>query len=296
MKKDSLLSFALIVLFGSFFVIPARAAESSFAASGTPVTQSIWKVRVLVNSPKEKVNTFAGNVSFSPELLKLSMIETAGSVINFWVEEPKAEGDSVRFAGITPGGYQGENGELVTLVFTGVKEGKGSLKFENGEAYLNDGKGTKTDLKTSELAFEVKSGNGQATPEQKDTTPPQAFAIEVGRSAMVLDNKWFAVFSTADKETGVDHYEVQESRNKLPNDSAWQKAISPYQIADQSLSSYIFVKAVDKGGNSKVAVYAPHPKTANYRTIGFWGILLLFSASILYIWRYLRGQRTRKIS
>jgi hypothetical protein len=65
----------------------------------------------------------------------------------------------------------------------------------------------------------------------------------------VFGGLYYIVFSTVDKQSGVDHYEVFEN-------GAWEKVVSPYKLPDQSLKSEIKVKAIDKAGNERVGDYA----------------------------------------
>jgi len=58
------------------------------------------------------------------------------------------------------------------------------------------------------------------------------------------DGKYFLVFSTQDKGSGVDHYEVREGRF-----GGFSEVSSPYILKYQSLDKKIFVKAIDKFGN-----------------------------------------------
>ena len=66
-------------------------------------------------------------------------------------------------------------------------------------------------------------------------------------------------FSTTDPQSGIDHYEILEG-----SDTVWHNATSPYRLTDQSLSSNIYIRAVDGAGNFRVvelpAENSPHPE------------------------------------
>lgn len=85
----------------------------------------------------------------------------------------------------------------------------------------------------------------------------------------------YAIFSTTDKQSGIDHYEILEikpteeigvapqptwiekllRKKKLaPN---WIVAQMPYPLMDQDLMSIIKVKAIDKAGNERLVEYIP---------------------------------------
>ena len=73
----------------------------------------------------------------------------------------------------------------------------------------------------------------------------------------MFEGKWFVVFNTQDKQSGIDHFEVQENRGAKPDYTKWKTAVSPYLLEDQDLKSYIFIKAVDKAGNSVLEILPP---------------------------------------
>ncbi|HHE65575.1 MAG TPA: hypothetical protein ENL09_06080 [Bacteroidetes bacterium] len=101
--------------------------------------------------------------------------------------------------------------------------------------------------------------------------------ISVHIDPNIYDGKYFIVFSTVDKQTGLDHYEILEITpeelekikkedggianffNKLfgkwEEKSSWKEGESPYLLADQSLGSVIKVKAIDKAGNERLVEY-----------------------------------------
>lgn len=81
----------------------------------------------------------------------------------------------------------------------------------------------------------------------------------------------FAVFSTVDKQTGVDHYEVAEvptaDLGLSEGEWKWTRAVSPYLIKDQNLDGVIKVWAIDKAGNERIEEYSAQklPPTRDWR-------------------------------
>jgi hypothetical protein len=55
-----------------------------------------------------------------------------------------------------------------------------------------------------------------------DTSPPEPFEIQIQKNPAIFDGKYFIVFYTTDKETGVDYYMVKEGERE------WKIAKSPY--------------------------------------------------------------------
>ena len=101
---------------------------------------------------------------------------------------------------------------------------------------------------------------------------------EIARDESISDDKWFIVFATQDKASGVDHYEVKESRQKiLTFFSRWRAAESPHVLKDQELRSYIFVKAVDKTGNERIVKLSPQNSLRWYENYENWIILIVIA-------------------
>jgi hypothetical protein len=87
---------------------------------------------------------------------------------------------------------------------------------------------------------------------EKDKIPPEDFKPEIVK----INNKYYLAFSTKDKNSGIDHYDVLEkpqAKSLLKSIIAkWVKTNSPYLLKNQSLSSNIEVRAVDKAGNERI--------------------------------------------
>lgn len=80
-----------------------------------------------------------------------------------------------------------------------------------------------------------------------DHTSPLAFDPEVAE----INGKQFLVFYTTDMISGVDYYEILKTQVK--GAGVWQRAESPYLLADEDLRGIIKVKAIDKAGNDQIA-------------------------------------------
>ncbi len=116
-----------------------------------------------------------------------------------------------------------------------------------------------------------------------DSTPPEAFTIGVYRDPSLFSGQWFAVFSTVDKQTGVDHYDVAEvpipQLTEPQEQWNWTRAVSPYLIKDQSMNEVIAVRAIDSAGNARVEEYTPPPAPK----LNNWQIALLPYLAIIGI-------------
>ena len=131
-------------------------------------------------------------------------------------------------------------------------------------------------------------------------------------SPSIFEGKYFLVFATQDKGSGISHYEAVEfrSRNlefkKLLNKAlqfitnskfqildSYKTAESPYVLRDQKLRSYIYVKAVDKNGNERIITLTPQNPVFWYRDYIMLGMLLsvvVVTAHLIrrFLWRIKR--------
>ena len=103
-----------------------------------------------------------------------------------------------------------------------------------------------------------------------DTEPPEDFTPAIVNDPNVFDGKYFLVFATQDKGTGVDHYEVREGR------WGWfREAESPYLLKQQKISRDVYVKAVDSAGNERIAVIPARVHSAWWEGYELFAILVV---------------------
>jgi len=119
-----------------------------------------------------------------------------------------------------------------------------------------------------------------------DSTPPEDFKPEIGKDPAIFEGKYFLSFTTADKTSGIDFFEVKEGKRNF------KRAESPYLLEDQELKSIIKVKAVDKAGNERIAEIIPPATPFPYGLI----ILILIIAVIILaaIWWIIKSRKRRK--
>ena len=96
-----------------------------------------------------------------------------------------------------------------------------------------------------------------------DTLPPEPFEITIGQNPSIFAGQYFLTFAAVDKTSGIDHFEILETRKSK---GKWERGESPYLLKDQSLTSIIKVKAVDKAGNERIAEIVPSLNPFPYRT------------------------------
>lgn len=281
-----------IILFLGVFMLAHSAQAATLymdPASAAINRGDTIEVGVRVDTDEETgecINAVSGVVSYTDSIQPID-ISLGNSIFSVWVEPPTInEVDrTITFAGGVPNGYCGRivgdprlTNTVVTLIFRspGLQIGGGeernvaSIDFAPGTTvYLNDGQGTKAPLATygTKLTLNDRAGSSVdpwLTATREDKIPPEKFSIDLERDEKAFTGKWFIVFNTTDKQTGVDHYEViEEPLNDLSRfawgaaDAPWIEARSPYVLKDQTLNSTIRVRAVDKAGNEYVATLVP---------------------------------------
>ncbi|MFM2357924.1 MAG: hypothetical protein RJA61_661 [Candidatus Parcubacteria bacterium] len=245
-------------------------------------SQGIYHVSVFVDT-EEVANALQGELVI-PEFMALEKISEGNSVLHFWIEKPRLEGNSVFFGGITPGGFSGERKLVFSIIAKQVRQGTGDISFRNVTLLGNNETGTRLVVKTTQTRI---GGNEVSQVESVpfvDSIPPETFTPEIGRDESLFDGQWFIAFSTTDKDSGVKEYQVRESRfSWFTFGKKWIPAESPYVLQDQTLKSVIFVKALDRNLNEQISI--SYPDRVWYQNISYWliigGVLFLF----YFIWK-----------
>lgn len=244
-------------------------------------------VNVRIDNQGQCVNAAQVNIAYPQKLLTAVAASDGDSIFSLWIKEPTIYSNYglISLVGGLPGGYCGRaagdpslSNLLATLYFafpTSTLAGSSTLPAQTAqlsflagtEAVLNDGNGTLAPLVTSGASYtQLLTGkyapiNTWQNAIQNDVTPPEPFTIGVYQDQSLFSDQWFAVYSTVDKQTGIDHYEVAEvpdSELSLPQTQwHWIRAVSPYLIKDQTLNSMIAVRAIDSAGNVRVEEYTP---------------------------------------
>lgn len=260
--------YSLILVFGILIFTPnlANAASVTFGYESDIVqVGDTFKVQIILNTEGKQVNAFETKVKYSKEEFKFLKSIEADSVINFWIEKPHLVEDGTLFlSGITPGGVNGRDIEILTLEFEVIKEGVGTVNLEDHQILLNDGLGTLVETKIVPLSLNILGQSDLSSPNMKyiDTEPPEPFSPMIVSDEDVFGGKKFLVFSTEDKGSGVDYFEIKEGEF-----SEYEIAVSPYEIKDQTLNKSIFVKAIDLEKNEYIAIIYPQNIVPWYQTL-----------------------------
>lgn len=290
-------SFALV---GSLVLPPAAHAAVLYMnpTEGTHGLSDTFIADVRLDNQNECVNAMHVEVRYPTDTLRAVDFSKGNSILSLWIEEPKIDTDKgvVTFSGGIPGGYCGRipgdpvlSNVLGKIVFSviGAEKKEATISISDTSAvYLNDGQATQAHLITQSAVFEIKpTALSRTNPWLEavgaDTTPPDAFVVTVESTQRVFGGNYYAVFTTQDKQSGIDHYEMFER-------GAWNTVSSPHELKDQYLLASVQVKAVDKAGNVRLGDYiegsaAPRvPKESNHPIVILVVAMLLGVG--LYMW------------
>lgn len=277
MKKNIFKFIYTLGLSGLVLLVPssALAAKVSFqpAAHALQDTKP-FSTTIVINSQEENINTIEGVVKIDPRLSSTEEakieVSDSGSIVNYWVNRPSWDNDKseIRFSGAIPGGFNGTTGILFSIIFPSYS-GKGSIDnaaiVAELRAYKNDGLATSADISSGQFSVgDVAGQTDSAISDQlyldgrrKDDIPPEVFSPQISRDDASYDGKWFISFATIDKQSGIDHYEVQESITGTIDSGKWKITESPYVLQDQQLHSFVYVIAVDRQGNERIIKVFP---------------------------------------
>lgn len=238
-------------------------------------------VDVKINA-EDKINAVSGLIKSSGETIEIENTYTGNSIVNFWIEAPSVVNGSVNFSGIVTNGFSGSE-TLFSLLIKAKKAGTAEFILSEVQALLNDGLGTSDTSSAKTLSLSIAEKPESVQPkiiEYPDTQPPEIFIPVISRSSELFNNQYFVVFETADKGVGIDRFQILEEKvYKLLGfqfkTGSWRDAKSPVLLFDQKLESSIYLKAIDKNGNTVTAELPPVHPIVWYENFLFWGIIIL---------------------
>lgn len=233
----------------------------------------------------------------------------------------------MHFAGGIPGGYCGRIPGDPSLTNVILKLALQSPGFtigggdntksprlwldDSSQVLLHDGYGTPATLKLQDATIHLLDTAGSEVLDewrgdvQNDTEQPSDFSITLTRDDFAFNNKYFIVFNSSDKQSGIDHYEVMEEPFSEfytfkwgRADAPWIRTESPYILKDQTLNSTIRVKAIDKAGNSRISTLVPDTalRSMSQNSLMLWSliggtILLILVLAYFAFWMIRKRRR-----
>jgi hypothetical protein len=271
--------YILTILSLFFFPLISLAAQIEIEPVDNIYNGDQVKVDFWLKADEDILNAIEGNIYYSNDLLEPVLIHYSNSVISLWIDYPIIENGKIYFSGIIPGGFDYE-GPLFSVYFKAINLGKSDIGFESIKMFSNDGKGSEIITKTNIVSFDILENKGinkelVSLLNINDNDRPEIFLPTIQKDKNIFDNKWFLIFNTQDKGSGIDYFEVREISNDSKNDTGWIRTESPYLLKDQGLRSEVYVRAVDHAQNVRVEKISPKESFKLYQYLIICVIILL---------------------
>jgi hypothetical protein len=121
-----------------------------------------------------------------------------------------------------------------------------------------------------------------------DDEDPEAFVPTISSDPDVFNGAYFMTFATADKGSGLHHFEVKEGLF-----GSYAVATSPYKLTHQSRDVTLYVKAVDANGNQRIAVVYPQNTQPWYQNKNLITSILIVCVLTLFMFLLYTRKRLR---
>ncbi len=286
------LIFSVVFSYSTFGYV-AHAATIIFDPQETtvgPITP--FKVGIMLDSFNQ-VNTISVLINV-PDQFEVTDISDGNSIINFWVEKPHINNShQLVFSGIIPGGFSGIHAKLLTLTLKASRTGQFVIGLDpNSRIYLNSLSNLEESITALDLNLNVVEGRDNLINSIPDIDLPNSFTPLLVQLPDISGNNllWHVAFQSHDKGSGINHYEVAESSKKIDvsNTSAidslnWYRAVNPYLLRDQKLTSFVYVRAIDDEYNKRVEFIEPQNKLVWYERGNGYIILVLIVVGYIVV-------------
>lgn len=241
-------------------------------------------VNVVLDTEGQTVNTVGLTLAYPTEFLAFEDFDDGDSVVSLWVERPKHADGKIMLSGITPGGFSGEAVPVISLHFKAKALGQGKIDILDKEILLHDGLGTQADTQVENLHLAVVAGPSIVSIQLVDDELPEAFTPQIVRDPDLFGGAPSLIFATEDKGSGLDYMAVKEGWF-----GTYIQTESPYELRYQNLDKKIYVKAVDKNGNTRTAILYPQNGVGQYeQAFRIIGILVLCLLALYFVRTYYR--------
>lgn len=289
MPRASILASFAAVFVVAMACIPYRAQAASlyFESEGSTVGVGVpFKINALVDAPK-LANAF--NIVINvPQGVSVRDSSDGNSIVTYWIQRPTFDQNrrTISFSGIVPGGFSGIGGTLASFTLAADRPGKFSISYASAtEIILNSPTSDQDIVSMAPVNLVAEMGKESVPNIVVDNTPPEPFTTSLATSDVLFNGRWMAYFQTTDKGSGMYGYEAAEAPylTEQYDTLAWHPTESPYLIGDQTRMSYLYIRATDKMGNSRVEVTPPIQQSP-WQTTSIWSILISISVILAFAW------------
>ncbi|MCX6737706.1 MAG: cohesin domain-containing protein [Candidatus Parcubacteria bacterium] len=291
-------------------VFPVHAAEIYLEAAKKAYSPNeTVAIDVRLNFDEaESINAVAVIINFDNQALGAVDFLTGNSFLTF-IDKPAINqgAGTISFNGIIPGGYIGRlagdpdrSNLLGRVVFQVKKSGleKTTINLSRDSiVYLNSPSGIKTKTILDLLEINILKDEVVFNPNNElkdiinqDKISPEDFKPEIVK----IENQYFLIFTSQDKQSGIDHYEISFSKGwSFRKNNDFKTVESPYLLSSDEREKGILLKAIDKAGNERlVKIMAPRKVTAeSWLILGLGLILIILSLSIFKLFKKTKGRK-----
>ncbi|UZE92899.1 MAG: hypothetical protein IB617_01930 [Candidatus Nealsonbacteria bacterium] len=190
----------MLVVFGMLpAMIQAGSSVSLYLspASGTYNVDSVFSVKVKVDSGVTAINAAEGILTFNPNELQVISLSKNGSIFSLWTTEPAFSNSAgnIVFGGGTPSNFTGTSGTIITITFKTKASALSQVTFSSGSVLAGDGKGTNILGSMNNGVYAIKS-EIVTPPTDEEYMPPPTIGVPVApivSSPTHSDpNKWYS--------------------------------------------------------------------------------------------------------
>ncbi|MSU74906.1 MAG: hypothetical protein EXS55_00090 [Candidatus Magasanikbacteria bacterium] len=255
---------------------------------------STFTVSAELKPDEVVINALEGTLEADTDRVVPRATSGANSIITWWVTAPVIQKRGVVFSGIIPGGFQGvfspyakepEPGKMFSVDFEAREPGSVTFSLSKVSLLSHDGKATVLPVTVVPLTVNIIESQGVAPAallRVSDTTPPSLVA-ERAEHPMVAGGVKTVVFMGRDTQSGVEYYEVAETRESDAKPGAWKRATSPYILRDQLARHFVAVRAVDSAGNRAMVTLPPSVNLSPFYSVRIWSILVVSGVALLFV-------------
>ncbi len=235
-------------------VIPVDASVLKMSSDFTTLhVGDVFTVDITIDTQAEMLNAVETSIIFPSNLIAFESSDDGASIVSLWMHKPQFDGsNTISLSGITPGGFSQKNAPLISLTFKVIDEGQGNIESTQSQLLLHDGLGTQDTVTQENVHIAVVSGESNIVMNTDDDESPEHFVPIIVQDRDMFDGAFALIFSTEDKGSGLDRYEVKEGLLGM-----YKITQSPYQLVHQSLDTALSVKAIDKNGNVRTEILYP---------------------------------------
>ena len=166
----------VFLIFVTLFFAPAMSFAASLAFSPVSLSVSpgeVFTETVLVSSASQALNATSGTVTFPNNLLSVTSVSEANSILTLWVQQPTFSNylGTLSWSGVVPNpGFTGTRGRVLSIRFVAKSTGVATIRFSSSEVLANDGNGTDILTAANPTSVSITSSTTHAAASQNNNS------------------------------------------------------------------------------------------------------------------------------